>query len=145
MGQLGAPGIFLSESRAIFWHLRQGSNAHLANMCAEADVSRAESQQQSDSGWCARVELWGVSRIRWEGMTEKMWEEEQRREVSGLIDPSSREISRSVPQVQRGRERGTDWGGTTMRAWTLARLESSGARGWPLATPKARDDIDRKT
>lgn len=114
-----------------FWHLRQGSNAHLANMCAEADVSRAESQQQSDSGWCARVELWGVSRIRWEGMTEKMWEEEQRREVSGLIDPSSREISRSVPQVQRGRERGTDWGGTTTRAWTLARLESSGARGWP--------------
>ena len=49
---------------------------------------------------------------------------------------TSREISRSVPQVQRGRERGTDWGGTTTRAWTLARLDSSGARGWPSATPK---------
>lgn len=64
---------------------------------------KAETQRQSDSGWCARVELWEVSRIRWEGMTEKMWEEEQRREVPGLIDPSPREKFRDqYPKCNEG-------------------------------------------
>jgi len=54
--------------------------------------------------------------------------------------PRTVRILKLVPQVQRGRERGTDWRGTTTRAWTPARLEGGGA-GVGHRQRQARDDM----